>query len=265
MGDETRRLAVVTGASSGIGLELAKQFARHGFDLLVAADSERLVTATSELEPLGAPVVPVQVDLTTTDGVEQLFTAIDQHPLPPDVLVLNAGVGVGGRFVETSWEADRQLLELNVMSTVYLAKLVLPLMVQRRAGRVLVTASIQSMMPGPFHATYSASKAFVYSFAESIRHELKPLGVTVTALLPGPTNTNFFRRANMEDTRVAQAPKDDPADVARDGYEALMAGDDHVVAGSLRNRVQIAAAKVMPDRVVAAMTARQAEPGSADA
>jgi short-subunit dehydrogenase len=263
MVNELRNLAVVTGASSGIGFELARQFAEHDFDLIVAAEDDGLHAAADELRATtGVDVIEAQVDLAAAAGVEQLYATIQGQPLPVEALALNAGVGVGGPFVETSWEDDRELIALNVVSTTHLAKLVLPAMVARGRGKVLVTASVQSTMPGPYYATYAASKAYVLSFAESIRHELRQSGVTVTALMPGPTDTNFFQRAGIEDTRVGQGKKDDPADVARDGFEALMAGDDHVVAGSFKNKAQVTTGKVMPDTAKAAMAARLVEPGS---
>jgi short-subunit dehydrogenase len=137
-------------------------------------------------------------------------------------------------------------------------------MARRGAGRVLFTSSIASTMPGSYQAVYNASKSFVQSFAEAVRNELKDTGVTVTSLMPGPTDTDFFARAEMEDTKVGAGPKDDPAEVAKQGFEALMKGDDHVVAGSLRNRAQAVAAKVLPDTVKAELHRRMAEPGSAD-
>jgi uncharacterized protein len=255
-----RQLAVVTGASSGIGLELAKQFATHGFDVMIAAEDERLFDSVDELESFGASVVPVQVDLATFGGVEQLVSAVGETDRPVGALALNAGVGVAGRFVETALDDDLRLIGLNVASVVHLAKRVLPDMVTRGEGRVLVTASVASTMPGPYYATYAASKAFVLSFAEAIRYELDGTGVTVTALMPGPTDTDFFRRADMLDTKAGQGPKDDPADVAADGFAALMAGDDHVVAGSFKNAVQATAAKVMPEKAKAGAHARQTEP-----
>src|SRR4051812_41067813 len=158
MGSSTSSpLAVVTGASSGIGLELARQFAEHGYTVIMAAEDGRLASAAAEIRGSGAAVTPVQVDLASSDGVEELFGVIRDHPLPVESLALNAGVGVGGPFVETPWASDRDLLELNVVSVVHLAKLVIPRMVERGAGRVLMTASVQSAMPGPYYATYAAS------------------------------------------------------------------------------------------------------------
>jgi uncharacterized protein len=256
---DTRSLAVVTGASSGIGYELAKQFAMNGFDVLICAEDDAVTSAAATLSESGAMVRGLKVDLTTYEGVEHLVAEI-QATGGLDVVAFNAGVGVAGPFLATSLEEDLRLLQLNVASVVHLAKRVLPDLVRRGEGRVLFTASVASTMPGPYYATYAASKAFVLSFAEAVRHELKDTGVTVTALMPGPTDTDFFDRAGMQDTPVGAADKDDPADVARDGFEALMAGKDHVVAGSRMNKAQTAAAKVMPERLKAAAHARMTEP-----
>src|SRR3954468_24427917 len=237
MPEQSRRLAVVTGASSGIGLELAKQFARNGFDVIVAAEDERVLSAAAEISTDGVEARAVRTDLATAVGVRELYRAVVATGRPVDALALNAGVGVAGEFVDTSIEADENLISLNITSAVRLSKLLLPGMIERGEGKVLITASIASTMPGPYYATYAASKAFVLSFAEAVRNELRGTGVTVTALMPGPTDTTFFQRAGMRESRTAEGHKDAPADVARDGYDALMAGKDHVVAGATRNRV----------------------------
>jgi short-subunit dehydrogenase len=156
------------------------------------------------------------------------------------------------------------IIDVNITSTVHLAKRVLPDMVARGEGKVLFTSSIASTLPGSFQAVYNGSKSFVQSFAEAIRNEVKDTGVTITALMPGPTDTNFFHRADMEDTKVGANPPDDPAKVAQQGFDALMEGKDHVVGGSLKNKVQAVAGKVIPDTVKAQMHREQAEPGSAD-
>ncbi|WP_062434319.1 SDR family NAD(P)-dependent oxidoreductase [Herbidospora daliensis] len=259
---DNRPLALVTGASSGIGYELARQFAQNGFDLVVAAEDERLLEAARALEDLGAAVSAVRADLAHYEGVEELHLRATASGRPLDAVAINAGVGVGGDFArETDFDAELKLIKLNVVSSVHLAKRVLPAMVEKGRGRVLFTSSIAGTMPGPFHAVYAASKAFLYSFAESIREELKDTGVTVTALLPGPTDTDFFRRAGMQDTKVGSADKDDPAEVARQGYAALMSGDDHVVAGSKKNLAQNLAGKVLPETAKARLTRRMTEPG----
>jgi short-subunit dehydrogenase len=255
--------AVVTGASSGIGLELAKQFAQHGFDLLVVADSQKISEAASALRSYNVSVSEAQIDLADPEGVDELYATIRESGRPIDAIALNAGVGAGGEFVRhTTLDADLNVIDLNVRSTVHLAKLVLKDMVQRGQGRVLFTSSIAATMPGTFNAVYNASKAFVQSFAQAIRNELKDTGVTVTALMPGATETNFFHRAGMDDTKVGTSEKDDPADIAKTGFEALMSGDDHVVAGSFKNKVQATMAHVLPDTVTAEMHRKQAEPAA---
>lgn len=260
----TRPLAVVTGASSGIGRELGKQFAEHGFDLLVAAQSGMIEEAAREFEGRGARVQAVRADLATYDGVEALYRAIRADSRPVEAIALNAGVGVGGDFTrQTSLEDELNLIQLNVVSTVHLAKRVLPDMVARGRGRVLFTSSIAALMPGSFEAVYNASKAFVQSFAEALRNELKDTGVTITALQPGPTETNFFHRAEMDDTRVGASEKDDPAQVAKQGFDALMAGKDHIIAGSFKTKAMGTMAKIMPDTLNAEQHRKLAEPGSA--
>jgi len=255
--------AVVTGASSGIGLELAKQFAQHGFDLLIVAENDEIEDAATSLESYSVSVEQAQIDLANPEGVEEFYEMIRQTGRPVDAIALNAGVGAGGDFVRgTALEDDLNVIDLNVRSTVHLAKLVLQDMVERGQGRVLFTSSIAATMPGTFNAVYNASKAFVQSFAQAIRNELKDSGVTVTALMPGATDTNFFHRADMDDTKVGSGEKDDPADVAKTGFEALMAGDDHVVAGSFKNRVQATMAHVLPDTTNAELHRKQAEPAS---
>jgi uncharacterized protein len=253
-------LAVVTGASSGIGRALADQFAQHGFDLVVAAEDDAVHTAADELRRGGRTVTPVQADLATPQGVESLAGAIAAAGRPVDAAALNAGIGVGGRFDRTDLDADLRLVDLNVRSTVHLAKLLVRDMVARGQGRLLFTASIAATAPGPYHATYAASKAFVHSFAEGIRHELRGTGVTVTSLMPGPTDTEFFARADMEDTRIGSGPKDDPATVAAEGFEALMTGRDHVVPGARRNTAMATVSKVLPDRAAAGAMAPMTKP-----
>ncbi|MFG1649799.1 SDR family NAD(P)-dependent oxidoreductase [Micromonospora sp. NPDC049275] len=261
-----RPLALVTGASSGIGYELAVQFAEHGFDLVVAAEDDAIAAAADKLRrDGGAQIQPVRVDLSTEQGVEELVSAVARTGRPLDALALNAGRGAGGAFVGgTNLRDELEIVDLNVRSTVHLAKRLLPGMVERGAGRVLFTSSIASTMPGPFQAVYNASKSFVQSFAEALRNELKDTGVTVTALMPGPTDTAFFERAEMQDTRVGAGKKDDPAEVAAQGFAALMKGDQTVTAGSLVNKVQTAAGKIIPDKLKAEQHRRMAEPGSGD-
>ncbi|MBV9081139.1 MAG: SDR family oxidoreductase [Acidobacteriaceae bacterium] len=264
MDTSTKPLAVVTGASSGIGYELAKQFAQNGFDLIVNSGTEAINTAAQDLQRTGANVQAVEADLAAYDGVEQLYSAIQQNGRPVEAVAINAGVGVSGDFArDTSLEDELNLINLNITSAVHLAKRVLRDMVERGRGRILFTSSIAGTMPAPFEAVYGGSKAFLYSFSEALRNELKDTGVTVTALLPGATETDFFHRAGMDDTKVGVSEKDDPAEVAREGFEALMAGKDRVIAGSFKNKAQVAAAAALPQTTVAGMHRKQTEPGSA--
>jgi uncharacterized protein len=260
-----RPFAVVTGASSGIGFELARQFVEHGFDLLVAAEDPGIEEAAVALgRDAGATVHPVRVDLATYDGVETLYRAIAGTGRPVDAIALNAGRGIGGDFArDTDLREELNVIDVNVTSTVHLAKRVVPDMVGRGRGRVLFTSSIASTMPGTYQAVYNASKSFVQSFALALRDELRDTGVTVTSLMPGPTETEFFERAEMLDTRVGAGDKDDPAVVAKQGFEALMKGSERVVGGGAKTRVMAAAAKVTPDSVKAAQHRKMAEPGSA--
>jgi len=265
MSTPTNEFAVVTGASSGIGFELARQFAEHGYDLLIAAEDEAVEQAAANLRRDGrTQVTAVRADLATYDGVEQVYAAILESGRGVDALALNAGRGIGGEFVGgTDLDDELNVIAVNVTSTVHLAKRVVPAMVERGAGHVLFTSSIASTMPGTYQAVYNASKSFVQSFAEALRAELNDSEVSVTALMPGPTDTNFFHRAEMDDTRVGAGTKDDPAQVARQGFEALMKDKQKVVAGSAKTKAQGVAAKVLPDLAKAEMHRRMAEPGSA--
>jgi short-subunit dehydrogenase len=264
----TKPFAVVTGASSGIGLELAKQFASNGYDVLIAAEDTELSGAVGALQSLGATVDAVQVDLAIDGGVDELYTRIKAGGRPVDAIALNAGIGAGGSFAgpdaaRTDLAQELRIVDLNVRSTVHLAKHVVGDMVARNEGKVLFTSSIASTMPGSFQAVYNASKSFVQSFALALRNELKDTNVTVTSLMPGPTDTEFFERADMLDTKVGAGPKDDPADVARDGFEALMAGKERVVSHSAKTKAQGRGSRFLPDSAKAEMHRKMAEPGSA--
>jgi uncharacterized protein len=261
--DSSRPLAVVTGASSGIGLELAKQFAAHDFDLIIAAEDAELDAAAAGIEAAGTRVEAVRVDLATDEGVHELYRRIKIVGRPVDALALNAGIGVGGAFATDTDLADElKTIDLNVRSTVHLAKHVVIDMVERGQGRILFTSSIASAMPGTYQAVYNASKSFVQAFALALRAELDGTGVTVTTLMPGPTETEFFERAGMEDTRIGQMDKDDARDVARDGFEALMAGEERVVSASLATKLQARGSRFLPDAAKAALHSRMSEPGS---
>jgi len=259
----TKLFAVVTGASSGIGYELARVFAQNGYDLLVTSNSEKIDDAVSKLREIGANVEAVQADLAEYDGVEKLYSTIKETGRDLDAIAINAGVGVGGDFVrETDLDAELNMIQLNVTSTVHLAKRVLRDMVARGQGRVLITSSIAGTMPTPLEAVYGATKAFGLSLVQSLRNELKDTGVTVTALQPGPTNTNFFHRAGLDNTEVGSEGKytNDPADVAQQGYDALMAGKDHVYSSSIKTKLQGELGKFVPESIKAEQHRKMAEP-----
>ena len=260
----TRSFAVVTGASSGIGFELARHCVENNFDLLICADDPRgIQEAAQHLGAGGASVTPVTADLATAEGVEKLAREIETHGRPVDALLLNAGIGVNGAFIETPLDEELRMIALNCTSVVHLAKRIVPAMAARGQGRVLITASVASTSPAPYLAVYGATKAFDLSFAEALRNELKDSGVTVTALQPGATDTEFFDRAEMGDTKVGQGKKDDPADVAKAGFEAMMKGKDKVIAASFKSKVEGIVGEVLPETVKAAMQAKQSKPGSA--
>lgn len=244
------KFAVVTGASSGIGLELAKIFASNGFNLLIAAENDEIHDVARDIEAYGHTVKPLQVDLSTYDGVEELYKAISTLPAPIHSIAMNAGFGVGGQFIETDLTREMNLIQLNIVSLVHLTKRLLPEMVLRNEGRILFTSSLAAEMPGPYYAVYAASKAFVQSFAEAVRGEIQDTNIVITSLQPGATDTNFFARADMLDTKAGKSKKADPKEVAQDGFDALMSGDDSVVSG-MKNKIQAAMARVMPETMQA--------------
>lgn len=259
----SRSLALVTGASSGIGLELARVFAHNGYDLVINSNSERLENATAELQSLGVEVIPIIADQSTYDGVEQLWKAVEQSGRSLDAAAINAGIGAYGDFArESSLDAELRLIDLNVKGTTHLAKRVLAHMTARGEGKVLFTSSIAGSIPAPLEAVYGASKAFVLSLGQALRSELKETGVTVSVLQPGPTATDFFHRAGMDHTKVGSEGKfdNDPAEVAKQGFQALMDGKDHVFSESMKTKLEFAMSKVVPTSVSAEMHRKQAEP-----
>ena len=254
------QLALVTGASTGIGLELARCCARAGFDLLIAADEPAIETAAEELPAHGGKVDAVQADLSTTDGIDRLYAATKGRPV--DALLANAGVGLGHAFLDQDLNRIRRVIDTNITGTVYLIHRVGDEMRQRNAGRILITGSIAGFMPGSFQAVYNGSKAFLDSFSFALREELRDTGVTVTCLMPGATETEFFRRADIMDTSVGTAKKDDAAEVAQAGFDAMMSGKGDIVTG-IKNKIQSAVANVLPAGVLARQHRKMAEPGSA--
>jgi short-subunit dehydrogenase len=252
-------LAIITGASTGIGRELARLCAQNGFDLVVAADEPAIHEAAGIFRQEGAAVDVVEADLATQAGVDRLHAAVGGRAV--DALLANAGHGLGKGFLDQNFDDIKHVIDTNVTGTVYLIQKVGRDMRARRRGRILITGSIAGFMPGTFHAVYNGTKAFIDSFSFALRAELKDTGVTVTCLMPGPTDTEFFERADMLDTKVAQDRKDDPVDVAKVGFDAMMRGDGDVVSG-WKNKLQTTIANVTPAGLLAEQHRRLAEPGS---
>lgn len=261
MAQSIRKLAVVTGASTGIGYELAKCAALNDYDLVMAANEPEIEVAGRQMAELGAEVVTVQADLATPEGVDELCSRIRATGRRVDVLMANAGVGGGGAFLDQSFDRIRQIVNTNVTGTLYLIHQIARDMRENRSGRILITGSIAGFMPGTFQAAYNGTKAFLNNFAFALRHELRDHGVTVTCLMPGATETEFFERADLTDTKVGQSRKDDPEMVAKAGFEAMLRGEGDVVTG-WKNKIQSAISNVLPSDMTAEMHRRMAEPGS---
>jgi len=254
------KLAIVTGASTGIGFELAHIAAKKGYDLLIVADEPLIDAAAGDLRQYGTQVTAVEADLATFDGNDRLLAAADGRPI--DLLLANAGRGLGRSFLDQEVRDWKHVIDTNVLGTTYLLHKVGRQMRERNAGRILITGSIAGLMPGSYQAVYNATKAYLDSFSYALREELRETDITVTVLMPGPTDTEFFERADMLDTRVGTQEKDDPAQVARDGWDAMMSGAGHVVSG-WKNKLQAAMSHVTPDSTLAKMHSNLAAPGTA--
>jgi short-subunit dehydrogenase len=256
------QFAIVTGASTGIGLELARLCAQKGFDLLVAADEPEILDAARALrdEKGAGAVEALHVDLATTEGVDKLYAAAKGRPV--DVLMANAGRGLGHAFLDQEWARARDVIDTNITGTTYLIHKMGQDMRRANQGRILITGSIAGFTPGSFQAVYNASKSYLNSFSLALREELRDTKVSVTCLMPGATETEFFARADMLDTRVGAAEKDDAAMVAKTGFDAMMKGEGDVVSG-LKNKIQSAVANVTPAEQLAKQHRKMAEPGTA--
>ena len=257
------KFAIITGASTGIGFELATLAAEDGYDIVVVADEALINDAAADFRQFGTDVTAVEADLSTTEGVDSLLAAIDGRKI--DVLCANAGRGLGHAFLDQKVDDWRAVVDTNIVGTLYLVQKVLPAMVARNDGKILVTGSVAGYIPGAFQAVYNGSKAFIDSFTEALRNEIKDAdGVTLTTLMPGPVDTEFFDRADMNDTSVGADPKkSDPADVAKDGWDALMNGKASIFSG-WKTKLQGVIANVVPGSVLAEQHRKMAEPGSAE-
>src|ERR1700761_992518 len=255
------KLSVVTGASTGIGLELAKCCAKDGMELLIVADEPQIQQAAEELRALGAPKVEaIEADLSNEQGVDKLIAAVGDRAV--EHLIANAGRGLGDAFLDQGWAAARHVADTNVTGTIYLIHELGRRMRDAGQGRILITGSIAGFIPGSYQAVYNGSKAFLDSFSYALREELKDTGVTVTCLMPGATETEFFERADMTDTKIGTEKKMDPTEVARQGYDAMMAGDGQVITG-WKNKMQAAMAHMMPAEQLAKQHTKEAAPGTA--
>ena len=257
-----KELALVTGASSGIGYSLAQELANRGYDLIVCSAGDRLAGAAEDFRRAASTVVEVQADLATYDGVMELWNRVEALNRPLAIACLNAGVGVGGLFRDTDLSEELNMVQLNCTGTVHLAKHIVRHMTARNAGHILFTASIAGEMVAPREAVYAATKAFDLSFAHSLRYELRDTKITVTALQPGPTDTDFFHRAHMDNTQVGSEGKKEsqPEEVAKQGIEALLKGEDHVYAASMKTKMEGMMANIVPGSVKGAMHEKMAKP-----
>jgi short-subunit dehydrogenase len=255
------KLSIITGASTGIGLELAKCCAREGMDLLIVADEPEIQQAAEALRALGAgKVEALEADLSDEEGVDQLIEAARGRV--PEHLICNAGRGLGKSFLDQDWEEARHVADTNMIGTIYLIHELAGQMCDVGQGRILITGSIAGFMPGSYQAVYNGSKAFLDSFSYALREELRDTGITVTCLMPGATETEFFERADMMDTKIGTEKKMDPAEVAQQGYDAMMAGDGQVITG-WKNKMQAAVAHMMPAEQLAKQHTKEAAPGTA--
>ena len=262
MANDSRQFAIVTGASSGIGFELARCCAAKGFDLIIAADEPAIHDAAAQLRKAGTSVEALEVDLATTQGVDRLHAAVKGRPVT--ALLANAGRGLGHAFLDQNFDDVKRVIDTNVTGTLYLIQLIGREMRARREGRILITGSIAGFMPGTYQAVYNGTKALLDSFSFALRAELKDSGVTVTCLMPGATETDFFERADMLDTKVGTQKKQAADEVAKIGFEAMMHGDGDVVAG-WANKLRAAIAHVMPSNVLAEQHRKMAAPGTGSA
>jgi len=261
MAENNQKYALITGATSGIGYELAKLFANDGYNLIIVARNQQELDAkAAEFSGKDVNVITISKDLSTDNGPFEVYEEVKAKGIQVDVLVNDAAQGQYGKFVETDIQRELEMVRLNIIGYLVLTKMFLKEMVARNEGKILQVASIGGKLPGSMQSVYHATKAFIVSHTDALVNELKDTGVTITALLPGPTDTDFFNKAGMEDTVMVQETSlSDPAKVAKDGYEALMSGDDSVISG-MKNKIQVGMANVLPDSVSAKMVEKQMEP-----
>jgi len=251
--ENNNRYALITGATEGIGYELARLFAQDGYNLVIVARTEKNLQETSKVlsKEFGIQVIPIAKDLFEPNAAFELYDEVHAKNVVVDVLVNDAGQGQFGLFIESDIRRQLEIIQLNVSSLTALTYLFAKDMAARNEGKILQLASIASELPGPWQAVYHATKAYVLSFTEALINELKDSGVTLTALQPGATDTDFFNKAEMQNSKILDTKLSDPVKVAKDGYEALMKGDDKIVSG-FKNKAMVASSNVIPDTMVAA-------------
>lgn len=260
--DRKNQFALITGATSGIGYELAKQFAKNGYDLvIVARDHEELKKKADEFKNFGVNVISISKNLFLEEEAYSLYSELKMNGISPEILVNDAGQGVYGKFQDTDIHREVDIIQLNIISVIILTKLFLKDRLPKGSGKILNLASVASKAPGPWHSVYHGTKAFVLSWSEAIREELKDSGITVTALLPGPTDTDFFNKADMNTSKILEDRDNlaSPEEVAIDGYNALMNGDDKIVSG-LKNKLSVAMANMASDSMAAHRMAEMQKP-----
>lgn len=258
--ENQQKTALITGGTSGIGKELAKLFAKDNYNLIIIArNQDELDSVATELGPSGVEIETISRDLSDMNVVFALCQELGDRQI--DVLVNDAGQGVYGLFKDNDIERELNIIQLNICATVILTKHFVQQMAARGEGKILNLGSVAGKLPGPWQAVYHATKAFVLSFTTAIREELKDSGITLTALMPGATDTDFFNKAGMQDSKAVQDKEalSNAATVAKDGYEALMAGEDRVISG-FKNKVQVNLANLMPDQNVAHTMYEQQQP-----
>jgi short-subunit dehydrogenase len=261
-----QKFALITGGTNGIGYELAKLFAKDHYNLvIVARNQEELERTARELQDEhGIRVHTIAKDLIEREAPFQVYEEVKADGIQIDILVNNAGQGEYGEFIHTDIQRELDIIQLNIAAYVVLTKYFLKEMVERKEGKILNVGSIAGEIPGPWQAVYHGTKAFVGSWTEGIRNEVKETGITVTVLLPGATDTDFFAKANMERSKIYEPDSlADPVKVAKDGYQALMSGDDKIVSG-LKNKAMVGMGRVMPDSMAAETMRKQQEPKEKD-
>ena len=262
----SNQYVLITGATSGIGYELAKLFVKDGYNLIIVSrNQDELDIKATEFRESGVDVITIAKDLFNRNEAFALCDEIKTAGITIDILVNDAGQGLYGEFKDTDIQRELDIVELNISSLLIITKFFLKEMTERNSGKILNLASIASKVPGPWQSVYHGTKAFVLSFTEAIREEVKDFDITITALMPGATDTDFFNKAGMLNSKAVQdkSALSDPADVAKDGYEALLSGTDKIVSG-IKNKIQVGMSNITPDSLVAHQMNEQQKPVSED-